>query len=205
MTYDEVSEEDRRDRRSAAEQGQLLPLAEEEIAALRLQVLALQSQVDAVSLDLEIARESLEQERAALQSQLLENDRLLGVIKERRANDRGAEPPETLQDVPDWCSRTLSGRVVLVGRAVRSLKEGTYKDVRLVAACVHALGHEGRRWLMGDAGGKAAFDARLAEIGSVQLAKSISGHRAGEQDDSYEVEYPKLGHFPGHLPNRMSN
>lgn len=50
------------------------------------------------------------------------------------------EYPNNYSEIPDWIETNFSGRIELLPRAVRSLKEATYKDINLVCRLIECLG-----------------------------------------------------------------
>ncbi len=101
-----------------------------------------------------------------------------------------AVPPLTAYaDLPDWTERHFPGRVVLCGRALRSLKNARFGDVALVGRAVALLGTAYHRMKTG--GGmelREAFEDGLREL-KLQETPSISPDRQGKARDGFEVEW----------------
>lgn len=188
LSFDEVARRDIENRREAAANAELLPLALEEIESLRRELDGLSGKAEALRVDLEIAEEELETERNQKASLLALNEKYLATIKERGI--AAVRPnPTTFAELEDWCANEFPGRLTLLPRAVRSLKDARFKSVELVAECLKILAHEGRDYLMGLPGGKQRFDDRLRGIG-VEDRGAITDTRAGEQGDEYYVRFP---------------
>lgn len=188
LTFDEIARRDIEGRRQAAESAELLPLALEEAESLRRERDDLSGKAEGLRVDLEIAREELERERTEKASLLALNEKYLSLIKERGLT-AAAPLPSSFEQIEDWCSAEFPGRLILLPRAVRSLKNARFKDVALVAESLRALAHEGREFHAGAPGGKQAFEERLRALG-VEDRGAITDSRAGEQGDEYFVRFP---------------
>ncbi|HRI42963.1 MAG TPA: hypothetical protein PLL78_03570 [Fimbriimonadaceae bacterium] len=188
LSFDEIARRDIENRREAAANAELLPLALEEIESLRRELDVLSGRAEALRVDLEIAEEELEAERNQKASLLALNEKYLATIKERGI--AAVRPnPTGYAEVEDWCASEFPGRLTLLPRAVRSLKDARFKSVELVAECLKILAHEGRDYLAGLPGGKQRFDERLGAI-RVEDRGAITDTRAGEQGDEYYVRFP---------------
>lgn len=102
--------------------------------------------------------------------------------------DEAIEIPESYDELPDWVDKHLTGRLELLPRAVRTLKDATYEDVKLVYRSLLLLANEYRdmRTGMGD---KEKFENAMAELG-LKLSGSIDRSRAGAEGETYFVRYP---------------
>ena len=100
-----------------------------------------------------------------------------------------AVPPLTAYaDLPDWTERHFPGRVVLAGRALRSLKSARFEDVALVGKAVALLGTTYHRMKTeGGAELREAFEDELREL-KLQETPSISPDRQGKARDGFEIE-----------------
>lgn len=97
--------------------------------------------------------------------------------------------PDNYESLPEWVEKNLSGRLLLLPRAVRSVKNAFYKDIPLVYNSLLLLAEEYRNMRLGFDKGKVFFEKRLSELG-IELGCSISKVSAGEYEDRYFVNYP---------------
>jgi len=93
------------------------------------------------------------------------------------------------QDLPEWAGRYLVGRLEFHPRTNRGLKDACYENLQLVCDALLLLANEYRSMRLGASGAKAAFEKRLGDLG-LKCSGSISKQRAGEEDDTYFVNYP---------------
>lgn len=104
-----------------------------------------------------------------------------------RPLDESIPIPEGYDDLPEWVGQYLAGRLVLHSRALRSLKDGIYDDPPTVYKALLLLANEYREMRL--AGGPETFQARLAEM-HLECEGSITEHRAGEEGETYYVNWP---------------
>ncbi|MDE0380005.1 MAG: hypothetical protein OXI20_12265 [Rhodospirillales bacterium] len=138
---------------------------------------------------------------AALEAAAKENDalrrerhrlgeRLAGLEGGSAPAGNGSVPPlAAYTDLPDWMERHFPGRVVLAGRALRTLKSARFEDVALVGRAVALLGTAYHR--MKTEGGmelREAFEDALREL-KLQETPSISADRQGKARDGYEIDW----------------
>jgi hypothetical protein len=103
-------------------------------------------------------------------------------------DDAPALRPTEYDQVAAWVENQFAGRMKLLPRALRGLKEVSFGDVGLVCESLELLAREyvdGRR---GNGEAWTRFNERIAQLGIV-YSKSISDARAGEQGDEYFVRY----------------
>lgn len=104
--------------------------------------------------------------------------------------DTTIQLPTTYEELPEWVEANLAGRLTLHNRAVSGgLKKPEFEDVEQVARVLLLLAGEYRKMRLGHAGGKDAFDQKLAEL-SLRCDGSISKGRAGEEGETYFVKWP---------------
>jgi len=108
--------------------------------------------------------------------------------KQGTSADAGIAIPATLAELPEWVEEHLPGRLVLHPRALQGLKKSTYEDVGLVYQALLLLAREYRNMRLG-VDSEATWTARRNELG-LQFSRSISDSRAGEQGDTYFVNWP---------------
>lgn len=139
--------------------------------------------------ELEKYRQELENHKRRAFGVTQENDRLRALISAAgRDADSEIVIPDELDDLQDWVQRYLSGRLALHPRAVRAAKKSPYEDVPLVYKSLLLLGNAYREMRLNRLQ-KEDFDAKLAGLG-LECERSITRERAGEQGDTYFVEYP---------------
>lgn len=95
--------------------------------------------------------------------------------------------PNYYSEIPDWINNNFSGRIELLPRAVRSLKEASYKDINLVCRLIECLGttYYGMRMNFNE---KELYDNTLKQLG-VEDLPAISDSSAGQQGDEYYPIY----------------
>jgi len=103
--------------------------------------------------------------------------------------DTEIEIPQSYDDLPDWVSTNLSGRLVLHPRAIRAVQDARYEKVELVYRVLLLLAQEYRDKKLGRDGAQDAFDTQRKNL-KVEDSPSISRERAGEEGDTYFVQYP---------------
>lgn len=106
-----------------------------------------------------------------------------------KVTDEEVTLPDDYESLLEWVEKNLSGRLLLLPRAVRSVKNAFYKDVSLVYKSLLLLAEEYRNMRLGFDTGKTFFEKRISELG-VELGGSISNVSAGEYEDRYFVNYP---------------
>jgi len=116
-------------------------------------------------------------------------------LRARLAEKTGEDPdtyieiPEIYEDLPDWVSKNLAGRLILHPRAIRAMRNACYENVKLVYQSLLLLANEYRNMKLGHNGEKEAFDRQLDNL-KVECSPSISRERAGEKGETYFVQYP---------------
>lgn len=191
LRFDQVRTADIGRRRSLANYGELLPLAEEEIGVLKGEVNDLRQRLDTALDERETARiEALDAQEKV--EQLRAYCTHWRNIAERRESVLVPESrPTTLREIARWATK-FEGRLLLLPRAERSLKDGLYEDVELVCKAIEMLADEGYDFHSGSASGKERLEAKCAELG-LSFGGAISDSRAGEEGETYFVTYPASG------------
>jgi hypothetical protein len=110
--------------------------------------------------------------------------------KTKEDPDMSIEIPQDYEDLPDWVRKNLIGRVILHPRAIRAMRGACYENVQLVYQSLLLLANEYRNMKLGYDGAKEAFDMQ-ADVLKVECSPSISRERAGQEGDTYFVQYPK--------------
>lgn len=102
--------------------------------------------------------------------------------------DEDIELPESYDEMAEWVSRELAGRLVLLPRAVRTLKDAQYEDPQLVAKSILLLANEYRDQRTGRIELKE-FEAAKNAL-HLTCKGSITQEKAGAHGDTYFVRYP---------------
>ena len=95
--------------------------------------------------------------------------------------------PNNYSDIPEWINNNFSGRIELLPRAVRSLKDALYKDINLVCQLIECLGTTYYNMRLGFVD-KQLYDNTLKNLG-VEDLPAISDSSAGQQGDEYYPLY----------------
>lgn len=103
--------------------------------------------------------------------------------------DTSIEIPQDYEDLPEWVSRNLAGRLTLLPRAIRAVRDARYENSELVYRSLLLLANEYRNMKLGYDGAKKTFDRRTCDL-ELRCSPSISRERAGEKGDTYFVKYP---------------
>lgn len=165
-------------------------LYEEEIAAYQIKLEEAQADANQwsdSSIDAENASKFYQKENEALRRQL-DSLRLHLEAKSGESADSSLVLPGSYEDIPGWVSDYLSGRLVLHPRAYRGLKEASYENIEEVCNCLLLLANEYRSMKLSLIG-KDRYEQKIKEL-SVHVGGSIAKERAGEQGDTYYIEYP---------------
>lgn len=172
--------------------GQLAAVHDEELEALVLQMNELQTECDtALELGQEAANNAskLREANLNLHSQ---NESLRFALNSRGHLDEVDKiPTEALyEDLPEWVAERLTGRLVLLPRALSAIRKAQYEDVELVYNCLLVLARHYRDMKLGHEGAREDWDDSLRKL-SVSCSPTISKERAGEEGDTYFVRYPQ--------------
>lgn len=116
-------------------------------------------------------------------------------LRKRLAEKIGENPdasidiPQNYEDMPDWVGKNLAGRLILHPRAMRAVRNACYENVEFVYQNLLLLANEYRDIKMNYEGAQESFNKRIEEL-KVECSPSISQGRAGEEGDTYYVQYP---------------
>ena len=130
------------------------------------------------------ARRAAQEERDQERARALAMSARIKILEERLQAPIPLACPENYEDVPDWVNAAFAGRMILSPRAVRGLREAVYENNQLVCDLLTLLA---TKYVDGRRGNHIAwqeFEEGLRNRG-VQLSRSISETRAGEQGDEY--------------------
>ncbi len=189
---DAVRVRSERTRRETKDGAELVSLYEEELAALKGKVEKAEAEAqlfndDAIAAERE--RDWYADENRKLRSQI----DLLRYALEKTGEDadRDIPLPTDYEEIPEWAEEYLTGRLVLLPRAIRALKDARYEEPALVCRALVLLANEYRNMEMGHAGADDQFKSRCAELG-LEFGRSITFERAGAEGDTYFVRYPSF-------------
>ena len=100
--------------------------------------------------------------------------------------------PDNYQQLDAWCNEYLSGRLILLNRAVRAVRKAVFEDVGLVYQALLLLAFEYRDLCLAQQDGrqaaKDAFDSKLQAM-HLEMSRALSKERVGEFEDQYTVDY----------------
>lgn len=116
--------------------------------------------------------------------------RRIEVLKEqllRKGEEEDIPIPKTYEEMESWINRYYSEKIVLHGRAKRSIKEAVFEDVELVYRCLMLLGNEYISLREGKIS-QDIFDQKCSDLG-IEVTGAIANSRAGELGDTYFVDY----------------
>jgi len=107
---------------------------------------------------------------------------------EVKDSEAGPPIPDDLNELKQWATTYLAGRVKLHNRALRGAKGSKYKNISMIYQALLLLGdyyvpmrRQGGKEL------KERYDRRCHELGIKEHA-SFAGKRAGEQGDTYFIK-----------------
>lgn len=177
--------------RSAAREGKDWgQLVEEENRALLAQIAQKEEQQREFAGLLEIADKELNEARGDIK--LLKGQ--IHALREQLAAKTGQSvtaqipPCSSLEEIPEWAGKYMADRLALHSRALNGLKKGVYQDVELVCKCLLLLSNEYYDLRMGTTD-KAHFEEAAANL-HVSFSGSIAKERAGQEGDTYFVQWP---------------
>lgn len=163
---------------------------EAEVEALRKQIAEDQDFVrmcDEVAERCKIQNAQKERENADLRGKVIS---LEAALKAAGGTPEEDIPiPDNYLVMSDWVKKHLRGRLVFHSRAAQSSKEGAYDDIDLVYRSLLLLATAYRDMRLGKNGAKEKWDEELARLG-LECSRSITKSRAGQEGDSYFVQYP---------------
>ena len=177
-------------RRDIRDFEELIRSYDQEIAAYKMQITDLKKEMDQYVEQIDEAeqeRDKARDENAGLRYQLQE---LRGKLFEKTGEAIDASIPmvDNYEDMPQWATNHLAGRLVLHPRALRGLKEAQFSDPALVCQALLLLANEYRDMRLGTLG-QSNYTEALERLGLEDRA-SITKSRAGEEGDAYYIRYP---------------
>jgi hypothetical protein len=96
--------------------------------------------------------------------------------------------PLSYDGIEEWVDASFAGRLSLHNRARRSLRDAQYEDVSLVCKMLESLATDYVDGKRGNRECYLSFEQTIKDS-SVEISKSISDNKAGEQGDEYFVIY----------------
>lgn len=170
--------------------------AEESLELLRLELEEARSNAEvwkALANDCDVQASGAEEEIRRLVAQ---NRVLSDALRAQRSARGEAEPPipSSYDEIPAWLDTYFADRIVLHGRAARSLKGARFKDVGLVARALKLLGEE--YWAMcanPDPSQRKdlveRWDAGLKALSIEYNSHAMEEGRLGEFREQYTIDY----------------
>lgn len=111
--------------------------------------------------------------------------------------------PEEYEEIQEWVEKYFPGRLLLLPRAIGSIKRAEFEDVKMVSKCLQLLGGTYAKMRQGLVDRKQ-FDSECATLGITESA-TITDNRAGEQGETYFVMYKGKRHkMERHLKNKSN-
>ena len=103
--------------------------------------------------------------------------------------DKDEDIPITLDDVESWCEGNLGESIFMLNRAYRGLKKSKFEDIGLIyKALILLRDHYVQARRTSNREQMLAFEEACGGLG-LEEAESISRNRAGEEGESYFVNY----------------
>ena len=162
-------------RARSTDPGDWKPLYEEQIEALNLRVKELEEEAEEWADDASRTAQERDQFKDENRQLRFQVDSLRQALSERTGGSSETEIPipATYEDLPDWVSEHLSGRVYFHSRANRGLKNADFEDIELVYRSLLLLAnHTGTNALVGPVLRKTLLGV-LRALG-LRLDRSIS-------------------------------
>ena len=129
-------------------------------------------------------RNEIGEQQRALRTRV---EHLQAALESRQAPE--TRPPSSFEQIDDWATKILAGRVVLLNRAKRALKKAKFEDVGLVYKSLLLLhDYYVPMRIRGGAAQREAFEQRRQDLG-LSEEPCFAGPGAGEQGDAYFVAY----------------
>ena len=178
-------------REASRDEREMLELYEKEVSALQQKVEELEKQTETYNDDAiqsERDRDVYIEENKKLRHRI---DALQAAVETKTGEsvDVSVPTPDNYDDLPEWVSIYLAGRLTLHPRALRGLGEAEFEAVEGVYQALLLLANEYRNMRQGHDGAKEAFEQQLRELG-LRSGPSITRSRAGQEGDTYFVRYP---------------
>lgn len=141
-----------------------------------------------------VAEDERNQERARSIAMYARLQSLENQLKAASIQETTSGIPQSYEEVPHWVEANFPGRMRLHSRALRGLKEAKYEDVGLVCELLKLLATSYVDSKRGTENAWQEFESGL-QSKNVDLSKSISDSRAGEQGEEYYVKNKNKSQF----------
>lgn len=178
-------------RSRTSDSGEWKELYASEIAALREKIDELTKEAEEWADDAQRTAQERDQFKDTNRQLRFQLESLRLALSERTGGKIETEVsiPNNYDELPEWASNHLTGRLELHPRAQRGLKNADYEDVGLVYKSILLLANEYRDMCLGREGANEKAEKAIGDLG-LRIDRSISKERAGEQGDEYFVKYP---------------
>ncbi len=181
------------ERREASTDRELLELTMDEVGELKIRLQRDSEENQDLLETAELEKSEAEQDAHRLRglvSHLRSRVQYLESSSRREAGKvREPDVPASLDELNDWAETFLAGDVVLHNRALRGAKRSEYEDPTLVYRSLLLLrDHYVPMRRSVAAASRKSFENACSALGLTESA-SITANRAGEQGDTYVVNY----------------
>jgi hypothetical protein len=109
-------------------------------------------------------------------------------LKAAALEEEAEDDPTTYDEIAAWVEARFAGRMRLLSRALRGLKEAEFEDIGLVCALLRLLAISYVDSKRGVENAWQDFEDGLKQR-NVDISKSISDNRAGQEGEEYYVKY----------------
>lgn len=166
-------------------------LYENEIEALREQAGEARDEAEtaiALAENAEHERDYFREENARLRAY---NESLRAILATQNLPEPAAERPlpSDYRELASWIGDRFVGRLELHPRAARALKKAEYNDIGRVCTALELLAGPYRDMRLGHNGANKRWEDGLMRQG-LECSGSLRKHRAGEEGETYFVDYP---------------
>jgi len=171
---------------------ELLELALEETESLKVNhkkdVETFEGRLESAELD----RKQIAAERDQARAECFNLRNRMSLLEDRleaSENIEQIEIPDSFDELEQWCSNHLSGRVQVLPRALKAASKSLFENPPLAYEALLVLRDQFVRMkTKGSLENKASYESALSARG-LEDSASFSGQRAGEQGDEYRVQY----------------
>jgi hypothetical protein len=143
-----------------------------------------------LSVQEEIARTEAENERNQERARSMVLAARVRALEARLGSNTelSAIRPKAYEEIPAWVEVEFAGRMKILPRALRALRDAEFEDIGLVCDLLQLLAVEYVDARRGTRDAWSHYDDELTTLGVVH-SKSISAARAGEQGEEYFVKF----------------
>jgi len=182
-----IYEQERNSRRGNEQQSDAF---QREIVSLKTKIDELEKECEAYNDESLATKRECDHLREINQRLAYQNDGLREAIRAKGDTNilTVVQKPTSYDSIGDWVQNNFAGRLEFHPRALRGLKDGQYEDLSLVCDSLSLLAEEYRNMKLGYAS-REIFEDRLKSLG-LELSNAITETRAGEEGNTYYVNYP---------------